>query len=97
VSDPERAAVVRIDPGRNRLAGGHVEADGEDLAVAADGVVWATSGTRLLGLGRGRVDSPRRELHELSSVQIVAVAAGRGRLWLGTPAGLFRVDPDALD
>jgi hypothetical protein len=60
-------------------------------------VVWATSGTRLLGLGRGRVLGPRRDLHELSSVQITAVAAGPDGLWLGTPAGLFRVDPAALE
>jgi hypothetical protein len=84
--------VVRIDPRRNQVTGARVEADGEDLAVAADGVVWATSGTRLLGLGRDRVLGPRRNLHELSSVRVVAVAAGPEGLWLGTPAGLFRVE-----
>jgi hypothetical protein len=97
VSDPDNGTVVRIDPRRDRLAGDRVEADGEDLTVAADGVVWATSGTRLLGLGRGRVLGPRRDLHELSSVQITAVAAGPDGLWLGTPAGLFRVDRAALE
>jgi hypothetical protein len=97
VSYPDNAAVVRIDPRRNRLTGGRVPADGEDLAVAADGVVWATRGTRLLGLGRAQVLGPHRDLHELSSVHIVALAAGPDGLWLGTPAGLFRVDPDALD
>ena len=97
VSDPDNAALVRIDPRRNRLTGGRVPADGEDLTVDADGVVWATSGTRLLGLGRARVLGPRRNLHELSSVRIVALAAGPDGLWLGTPAGLFRVDREALD
>ena len=64
--------------------------------LAAAGVVWATSGTRLLRLGRGWMLGPSRDLDELSSVQIVAVAAGKDVLWLGTPAGLFRVDPDVL-
>ena len=96
VSDPDNAAVVRIDPRRNRLTGDRIPADGEDLTVAADGVVWATSGTRLLGLGRGRVLGPSRDLHELSSVRIAAVAAGPDGLWLGTPAGLFRVDRSVL-
>lgn len=97
VSDPDGAAVVRIDPRRNRLTGRRAPADGEDLAVAADGVVWATHGTRLLGLGRDRLLGPHRDLHELSSVRIGAVAAGPDGLWLGTPAGLFRVDPGGLD
>jgi hypothetical protein len=96
VSDPESATVVRIDPRRNRPAGGRVEADGQDLAAAADGVVWATSGTRLLGLSGGQVLGPYRDLHELSSVRIDAVAVGSEELWFGTPAGLFRVDPGAL-
>ena len=96
VSDPESATVVRIDPRRNRLAGRRVEADGQDLTAAPGGVVWATSGTRLLGLSGGRVLGPYRDLQELSGVRIDATAAGPGELWFGTPAGLFRVDPGAL-
>ena len=97
VSDPDNAAVVRIDPRHDRLDG-RIPADGADLAVAPNGVVWTTSGTRLLGLGRAQVlVGPRRQLHELSSVSVAAVAAAADGLWLATPAGLFRVDPDALD
>ena len=52
VSNPATATVRRIDPRRNQVTEDVVEADGSDLTVAADGVVWATSDTRLLGLGR---------------------------------------------
>jgi hypothetical protein len=73
------------------------EADGSDLAVAADGMVWASSDTRLLGLGGSEVRGPRRNLHELRTDRITAVAAaGDGGLWLGTPQGLFHVDPSLL-
>jgi ligand-binding sensor domain-containing protein len=64
--------------------------------VAADGVRWASSDTRLLGLGQ-EVRGPRRNLHELNTDRITTVAAaGDGGLWLGTPQGLFHVDQRVL-
>ena len=97
VSDPASATVWRIDPQHNQVDGTRWEADGSDLAVAADGVVWATSDTRLLGLGGSEVRGPRRNLHELDTDRITAVAAARdGGLWLGTPQGLFHVDQSVL-
>jgi ligand-binding sensor domain-containing protein len=98
VSNPGSATVRRIDPRRNHVTDDLVEADGSDLTVAADGVVWATSDTRLLGRGLGsEVLGPRRNLHELDTDRITATAAARdGGLWLGTPEGLFHVDPSLL-
>ncbi len=75
VSDPAAATVWRIDPRRNQPTDDRWEADGRDLAVAADGVVWATSDTRLLGLGGPEVRGPRRNLHELETSAISCVAA----------------------
>jgi hypothetical protein len=54
VSNPGSATVLRIDPRRNQVTEDLVEADGSDLTVAADGVVWATSDTRLLGRASAR-------------------------------------------
>jgi hypothetical protein len=98
ISNPAAATVRRIDPRRNQVTDDAVEADGSDLTVAADGVVWATSDTRLLGWGGGpEVLGPRRNLHELDTERITATAAARdGGLWLGTPEGLFHVDPSLL-
>ncbi|HKO84529.1 MAG TPA: hypothetical protein VJ140_08170 [Actinomycetota bacterium] len=97
VSDPAAATVWRIDARHNQVDGTAWEADGSDLAVAADGVVWATSDTRLLGLGGSEVRGPRRNLHELNTDRITTVAAaGDGGLWLGTPQGLFHVDQSVL-
>ena len=97
VSDPAAATVWRIDPWQNQVDGTRWEADGSDLAVGADGVVWASSDTRLLGLGASEVRGPRRNLHELKTDRITAVAAaGDGGLWLGTPQGLFHVDQSVL-
>jgi hypothetical protein len=97
VSDPAAATVWRIDPRHNQVDGTHWEADGSDLAVTADGMVWASSDTRLLGLGGSEVRGPRRNLHELGTDRITAVAAaGDGGLWLGTPQGLFHVDQSLL-
>jgi hypothetical protein len=73
------------------------EADGRDLAVTPGGTVWATSDTRLLGLGGPQVRGPRRNLHELETDRITAVAAAHdGGLWLGTAQGLFHVDRSVL-
>jgi streptogramin lyase len=98
VSNPASAMVRRIDPRRNQVTEDLAEADGSDLTVAADGVVWATSDTRLLGLGGGsEVLGPRRNLHELGTDRITAVAAARdGGLWLGTPQGLFHIGRSVL-
>jgi hypothetical protein len=97
VSDPAAATVWRIDPRHNRVDGTGWEADGSELAVAADGVVWASSDTRLLGLGGSEVRGPRRNLHELHTDRITTVAAaGGGGLWLGTAQGLFHVDQRLL-
>jgi ligand-binding sensor domain-containing protein len=61
-------------------------------------VVWASSDTRLLGLDGGpQVRGPRRNLHELHTDRITAVAAAHdGGLWLGTHNGLFHVDQSVL-
>jgi streptogramin lyase len=98
VSNPATATVRRIDPRRNQVTDDLVEADGSDLTVAADGVVWATSDTRLLGWGGGpEVLGPRRNLHELGTDRITATAAARGGgLWLGTPQGLFHINRSVL-
>jgi hypothetical protein len=59
--------------------------------------VWATSDARLLGLGGPQVRGPRRNLHELETDRITAMAAaGDGGLWLGTAQGLFHVDRSVL-
>ena len=61
------------------------------------GTVWATSATRLLGLGGPQVRGPRRNLHELETDRITAMAAAEdGGLWLGTAQGLFHVDRSVL-
>lgn len=98
VNNPAAATVWRIDPRRNQVTEDVFEADGDDLAVAADGLVWATSDTRLLGLGAGpEVRGPRRNLHELGTDRITATAAaGDGGLWLGTSQGLFHVTRGVL-
>jgi hypothetical protein len=97
VSDPAAATVWRIDPRRNQVTDDRWEADGSDLAVAADGVVWATSDVRLLGLGGPEVRGPRRGLHELDTDRITATATALdGGLWLGTPHGLFHVNQSVL-
>jgi hypothetical protein len=95
VSDPGGAVVRRVDPRRGTED--RWEADGRDLAVTPGGTVWATSDTRLLGLGGRQVRGPRRDLHELESDRITAAAAAHdGGLWLGTPKGLFHVDQRVL-
>jgi hypothetical protein len=95
VSDPGAGVVWRVDPRRGTED--TWEADGRDLAVTPGGTVWATSDTRLLGLGDPQVRGPRRNLHELQTDRITAAAAaGDGGLWLGTPQGLFHVDQRVL-
>jgi hypothetical protein len=95
VSDPGPGVVRRVDPRRGTEESW--EADGRDLAVTPGGTVWATSDTRLLGLGGPEVRGPRRNLHELHADRITAVAAADdGGLWLGTDQGLFHVDQRVL-
>ena len=95
ISDPGVATVRRVDLRRGTQD--TWEADGRDLAVTPGGTVWATSDTRLLGLGGPQVRGPRRTLHELHTDRITAVAAAAdGGLWLGTAQGLFHVDPSVL-
>jgi hypothetical protein len=94
VSNPAGAQVLRIDPAHNRLVGSE-PVDGPSLVVAG-GQVWATNGTSLLALG-----GPARQvsLAELSRQDVDEgeppvsdLAASPGAVWVGTPAGLFRVD-----
>ena len=95
VSDPGVAIVRRVDPRRGTQD--RWEADGRDLAVTPGGTVWATSDARLLGLGGPEVRGPRRNLHELDTDRITAMAAAEdGGLWLGTANGLFHVDQSVL-
>jgi virginiamycin B lyase len=95
VSDRAGGRVWRIDPRRNQLTGERWQAEGRDLAVAADGVVWTSSQTRLLGFGRSKEVGTYQMLFEFAEL-ITAVAAGPDGLWLGTGDGLFHVDQDAL-
>ena len=77
VTDPGPGVVRRVD-----LRSGtedRWEADGRHLAVTPGGTVWATSDTRLLGLGGPQVRGPRRNLHELETDRITAMAAARRR------------------
>ena len=95
ISDPGPGVVRRVD--LRRGTEDRWEADGRDLTVTSGGTVWATSDTRLLGLGGPQVRGPRRNLHELHTDRITAVAAaGDGGLWLGTAQGLFHVDQSVL-
>jgi hypothetical protein len=95
VSDPGVAVVRRVD--LLSRTEDRWEADGRDLAVTPGGTVWATSDTRLLGLGGPRVRGPRRNLHELKTDRITAAAAAEdGGLWLGTRQGLFPVNRSVL-
>jgi hypothetical protein len=95
VTDPGPGVVRRVD-----LRSGtedRWEADGRLLAVTPGGTVWATSDTRLLGLGGPQVRGPRRNLHELETDRITAMAAAEdGGLWLGTAQGPFHVDRSVL-
>jgi hypothetical protein len=93
VSDPARSTVWRIDPDHNQVDLAMVErldADGAGLAVAGDGTVWATSGTRLLGLEEGAIRYGPT-LEGLGG-RITAIAAGPDALWVAAAAGLVRVD-----
>jgi hypothetical protein len=92
VSDPASASVVRIDPRSNRIAG-RVDGVGRALA-AADGTVVATSGGRLLGLGRRPVRSV--DVDALNGVYATALAVGEGRIWIAESGMLLHVDQRAF-
>jgi hypothetical protein len=95
VTDPGPGVVRRVDPRSGTED--RWEADGRHLAVTPGGTVWASSDTRLLGLGGPQVRGPRRSLRELNADRITAMAAARdGGLWLGTANGLFHVDQSVL-
>ena len=94
VTDPGPGVVRRVD-----LRSGTEDrwkADGRHLAVTPGGTVWATSDTRLLGLGGSQVRGPRRNLDELNTRITAVAAADDGGLWLGTAQGLFHVDRSVL-
>ena len=94
VTDPGPGVVRRVD-----LRSGTEDrwkADGRHLAVTPGGTVWATSNTRLLGLGGSQVRGPRRNLDELNTRITAVAAADDGGLWLGTAQGLFHVDRSVL-
>lgn len=98
VSNPASGQVLRVDPARKREVRA-VFVDAPSLVgaslVAAGGEVWATSGRTLLALG----DKSRRvsldevgEQDEGEGEPVSDLAASPDAVWVGTPAGLFRVD-----
>jgi hypothetical protein len=91
VTDPDHGTVHVL--GGDRLAEDELDAAGRDAAADDLGVVWVHSDQRLLGFGP---DPTRgRSLHETGGA-IRALAAGHDALWVGAPAGLFRVEFAAL-
>jgi streptogramin lyase len=91
VTDPDNGTVHVL--GRDRLTEGAFEAAGRDVTVDDHGVVWAHSEQRLVGFGP---DHTRGRSLEETGGAIRALAAGHDALWVGAPAGLFRVDFAAL-
>jgi sugar lactone lactonase YvrE len=91
VTDPDNGTVHVVDG--NRLTEGAFEAAGRDVAVDERGVVWVHSDQRLVGFDP---DHTRGRTLEEAGGAIRALAAGRDALWVGTPAGLLRVDFRAL-
>jgi hypothetical protein len=96
VSNPASGQVLRVDLARNRQVRAVFEDApslvGESL-VAAGGEVWATSGSTLLALG----DKSRQVSLDVLGGQgdgdpVSDLAASPDAVWVGTPAGLFRVD-----
>jgi len=91
VADPDNGAVHVVDG--NRLTEGALEAAGRDVVTDERGIVWAHSDQRLMGFDPHHTRG--RTLEEAGGA-IRALAAGRDALWVGAPAGLFRVDFGAL-
>jgi hypothetical protein len=91
VTDPDNGAVHVLDGGR--LTEGAFEAAGRDVVVDDRGVVWAHSDRRLVGFDPSHTRG--RSLDEAGGATR-ALAAGRDALWVGAPAGLFRVDFRAM-
>jgi len=91
VTDPSNGA-IRVVHG-DRLADGEFDAAGRDVVTDERGIVWAHSDQRVVGFG---ADHTRGRTLDEAAGAIRALAAGRDALWVGAPAGLFRVDFDAL-
>jgi hypothetical protein len=91
VGDPDHGTVHVV--GDDRLAEGGIEAAGRDVAVDDRGIVWVRSEQRVVGFGPDPTKG--RWLVETGGA-IRALAAGHDALWVGAPAGLFRVDFAAL-
>jgi DNA-binding beta-propeller fold protein YncE len=89
VSDPASRTVVRIDPRSNRVTG-RVAVGGSPLAAAPDGTVLATSGGRVLGLGRRRLRSAPVE--GLVGDYATAFAVVGGTVWVAEGDSLLPVD-----
>jgi DNA-binding beta-propeller fold protein YncE len=87
VADPDNGAVHAVDG--NRLTEGAFEAAGRDVVTDERGIVWAHSDQRLMGFDPHHTRG--RTLDGIGGA-IRALAAGRDALWVGAPAGLFRVD-----
>ena len=93
VTDPDNGAVHVVDADHDRLAEGGFDAAGRDVVTDERGIVWVHSDQRVVGLGPDH--SRGRTLDEAAGA-IRALAAGPDALWVGAPAGLFRVDFGAL-
>jgi hypothetical protein len=91
VSDPDHGTIQVVDG--DRLTEGAFEAAGRDVVVDERGVVWAHSDRRLVGFDPGHTRG--RSLDEAGG-PTRALAAGHDALWVGAPAGLFRVDFRAM-
>ncbi len=93
VADPSNGTVHIVDADRDRLAEGEFDAAGRDVVADERGIVWAHSDQRVVGFGP---DHTRGRTLDEAAGAIRALAAGRDALWVGAPAGLFRVDFGAL-
>jgi hypothetical protein len=91
VTDPDNGAARVV--GGDKLAEGGFEAGGRDVVVDERGIVWVHSDRRVVGFGP---DPTRGRTLDEAGGAIRALAAGRDALWVGVPAGLFRVDFSGL-
>jgi hypothetical protein len=93
IADPASAAVLHVDPGRNRTVGREF-ADGPGLALAA-GTVWGTLATTLIAVGgtdRRDVSLPDFGASPFDErLPITELVAGSDALWVAAPAGLLRL------
>jgi DNA-binding beta-propeller fold protein YncE len=89
VTDPASRTVVRIDPRSNRVTSRH-EVGGSPLAATPDGTVLATSGGRVLGLGRPTVRSA--QVDGLIGDYATALAVMGDRIWVAETDSLLSLD-----